>query len=90
MGSANDVPFRIYVDNMAAIQQIAKGEHAAWRTRHISIRGVAVSDSVSHEESEAHYVGTADMAADGLTKALPLPTLMRMKELELPLLRAFV
>jgi len=71
--------FTIAVDNTAAIAQIQQGEHASWRSRHISIRGTAISSAVTAGEVSVIYVGTEDMAADGLTKALVNQVLQRMR-----------
>ena len=75
------VPFEVKVDNEAAINQIKLGEHAPWRSRHISIRGTAVAIAKQTGELDVTYCNTGLMAADGLTKALTPQLLQRMKEL---------
>ena len=73
--------FEVGVDNQAAIQQIAHGEHASWRSRHISIRGSAIVSAKQTGELTISYVRSEDMMADGLTKALTPGVLERMRTL---------
>ena len=74
-------PFHMGVDNQAAIQQITQGEHATWRSRHISIRAAAIVSAKQTGELEVGYVKTDQMKADGLTKALTPAVLDRMRDL---------
>ena len=76
-----EVKVVIKVDNQAAIAQIKQGEFAPWRTRHISIRGMALSHALKLGEIQLDFCPTDDMSADGLTKALTPQILLRMREL---------
>ena len=71
----------VKIGNQPAIQQITQGEFASWRTRHVSIRGTALSHALNTGEIKIEFCGTVDMSADGLTKALTPQALQRMKEL---------
>ena len=73
--------FSMGVDNQAAIQQITQGEHASWRSRHISIRAAAIVSAKQTGELVVGYVKTDEMKADGLTKALTPAVLDRMRVL---------
>ena len=78
---SESVELIIKIDNQAAIAQIAQGEFASWRSRHISIRGNALVASKEHGEAKIEFCATGEMSADGLTKALTPQIMQRMREL---------
>ncbi len=80
-GRERDTPWLLYSDNEAAIAQIKLGVHAAWRSRHISIRGAALAEAHLSKEIEVLYKHTKVMSADGLTKALGPHELQTMRNL---------
>ena len=79
-GTVHD-QFRIMIDSQAALSHVRLGEHASWRTRHISIRGNAIYSASEYGEVAVQYCPTDEMAADGLTKGLTSALLGRMRVL---------
>lgn len=59
----------LHIDNKAAIR-VADSESSSMRSRHFLVRDQYLRDAVSLKIITAVYTPTADMAADGLTKAL--------------------
>ncbi len=57
-------------DNLPSIRQMRLGVLGPFRTRHLSIRGHRISESLENGDLEAVHVGTTDIPADHLTKAL--------------------
>ena len=77
----DEVSVIVKIVNQLAIQQTLQGEFAPWRTRHISIRGTAISHALKSGEIKVEFCGTSDMSGDGLAKALTPHILQRMKAL---------
>ncbi len=64
------VNFVLGVDNLPSIRQLQMGVLCPYRTRHLSIRGHRISESLENGDMELYHVGTADIPPDHLTKAL--------------------
>jgi hypothetical protein len=68
----------IKVDNQGALK-LLHHPHAHQRTKHIDIAHRFVQDRVERGELVCSYVSTNEMAADCLTKAVPLPQFQKNK-----------
>lgn len=72
MGSKNDAPVTIFVDNKSAIS-IATNNGYTPRAKHIDLRFRFVRDHVAQGSVRLEHVPSALQLADFLTKALPTP-----------------
>jgi hypothetical protein len=63
-------PVTIRIDNTGAIALIKNPEFHQ-RTKHMDVRWHYMREQVETGNIQIEYVSTAEMAADGLTKALP-------------------
>ncbi|KAK2577970.1 hypothetical protein KPH14_012744 [Odynerus spinipes] len=63
-------PVTIYCDNNGAIC-IAKNRIISPRTKHIDVRHHFIRENIENNEIVVNHIGTQDMIADLLTKALP-------------------
>lgn len=62
-------PIKIFVDNQSAIN-LAKNHMYSPRTKHIDIRHHFVREKLSNHVIDLEYIGTDQMTADNLTKAV--------------------
>eukprot|EP00971_Amphidinium_carterae_P348454 6490498-Amphidinium_carterae.1 len=62
-------PIALSCDNQAAIAQILKGNQAAFRSRHISIRGMRIAQAIDEGSATITWVETLKQPADYLTKS---------------------
>ena len=65
-------PTTVYEDNEGAVK-LANNPMASNRTKHIDIKHHYIRELVDAKTVAVVSVGTTDMLADGLTKALPEP-----------------
>ena len=70
----------LYGDNQGAIA-LAKNPHDNRRSKHIDVRYHWIRNHVNEGKIDLKWVPTADMAADGLTKPLPVPGFTRFKSM---------
>lgn len=73
-------PTRLYVDNQSAIA-IAKNPVYHDRSKHIDVRFHFLRELVAAQEVALVHVKTEDQLADILTKALPVQTFVRLRNL---------
>ena len=76
---ANGAPIILRVDNTAAIAVATSIQHPP-KAKHIDIRLHVIQDRVVDRSVTVTYVATNDMIADGLTKGLPRPAFMKLRE----------
>jgi hypothetical protein len=69
LGYSFDAPLLLLVDNQSAIQVARNPEHHR-RMKHLDLRFFWLRDMVNSGVIAVHYIPTADMAVDLLTKAL--------------------
>jgi hypothetical protein len=69
LGYSFDVPSHLLVDNQSAIQVARNPEHHG-RMKHLDLHFFWLRNMVDSGVIAVHYIPTADMAADLLTKAL--------------------
>ncbi|POM75393.1 Hypothetical protein PHPALM_7512 [Phytophthora palmivora] len=74
------IPYRLRVDNQAAIKQI-EGEDTSGRAKHIDIRFKFIKDLSKNKGLEVAYCESKLMRADILTKTLPAPRLEELRAL---------
>ncbi len=72
--------FVLGADNLPTIRQLQAGVLGSFRTRHLSIRGHRISESLENGDMELVHVGTADIPPDHLTKALSARDVLDAKE----------
>lgn len=65
-------PVTIFCDNQAAIANIQDGHHSK-KLRHVDMRQHYIKELVSRKFSRVCFIGTSEMLADVMTKALPGP-----------------
>jgi hypothetical protein len=75
--SAPNQPYTGLVDNQAALQ-IAKGDQALNRTKHIDIRVSYVRDAITSKFMNLFYVNTQENLADPFTKPLAYAKLIHL------------
>lgn len=63
-------PIVVYCDNQSCIK-LSGTDGYNCRTKHIDVRHHFVRDKINEKKIEVHYVNTAEMVADMLTKATP-------------------
>ena len=63
-------PVTLYADNQGSIA-LSNNPEFHRRTKHIDVRFHWIREAVSMKQLQIIYIPTAEMAADGLTKALP-------------------
>jgi hypothetical protein len=74
------LPLIMHEDNTSSIQ-MSKNQANGERTRHILMRYQYVRDMVEQGIIKPQFCGTNDMEADMLTKALPAPQFIRLRDL---------
>ncbi|KAE8991915.1 hypothetical protein PR002_g20705 [Phytophthora rubi] len=74
IGIKVEVPYKLHVDNQAAIKQI-EGEDTSGRAKHIDIRLKFIKDLSRNKGLNVSYCESKLMRADILTKTLPAPRL---------------
>ena len=75
MGMRVDLPIKLYEDNKSIIMFTDHpGDHRT--TKHIDTRKEIARDAQNQGIIEMVFVPTAEQLADGMTKALPYPTLL--------------
>ena len=86
-GDKRPIPLITYVDNTSAIILAKKGTTGS-RTKHVGVRVARAHDIIEHEMIEYVHLGTKDMYADILTKAVAtevmtslLPKIMEIGDL---------
>ncbi len=79
LGVNTSLPTPICEDNQGAIC-LATNPVAHKKSKHIQIRHHYIRECVADKSVELHYVPTADMVADLLTKALPKPAFQRLRK----------
>jgi hypothetical protein len=72
-------PCKMYQDNMAAIGMTRRNGTFA-RTKHIMIRKSFTRDAVENGDTKWHFVRTANLMPDMLTKCVPKSTMLRHME----------
>ncbi|KAE8889350.1 hypothetical protein PF007_g14784 [Phytophthora fragariae] len=80
IGIKVEVPYKLHVDNQAAIKQIA-GEDTSGRAKHIDIRLKFIKDLSRNKGLNVSYCESKLMRADILTKTLPGPRLEELRVL---------
>lgn len=68
--NVTDAPTVINCDNQSAIKFAGNDSYCA-RSKHIDIRFHFVREKINNNEIKLSYIGTQDMVADVLTKAIP-------------------
>jgi hypothetical protein len=67
-----DVPaIKLFQDNKSAITLAEKGWSSAGRTKHVDIKYFWIKEKIQEKLVMIEHIGTDDMLADILTKALP-------------------
>jgi histone deacetylase 1/2 len=79
MGYEQLEPTIIYVDNRAAIQ-IAQHDSIHDKSKHIAIAIHWIRDTVAAGHVQIEWIPTGEQVADLLTKALPMPAFMKLRE----------
>ena len=75
MGMRVDLLIKLYEDNKSSIMFADHpGDHR--NTKHIDSRKEFARDAQTHGITELVYVPTEEQLADGMTKALPYPTIL--------------
>ncbi|KAE9207773.1 hypothetical protein PF004_g16945 [Phytophthora fragariae] len=80
IGIKVEVPYKLHVDNQAAIKQI-EGEDTSGRAKHINIRLKFIKDLSRNKGLNVSYCESKLMRADILTKTLPAPRLEELRVL---------
>ncbi|KAG6572596.1 Integrase catalytic core protein [Phytophthora cinnamomi] len=80
IGIKVEVPYKLHVDNQAAIKQI-EGEDTSGRAKHIDIRLKFIKDLSRNKGLNVSYCESKLMRADILTKTLPAPRLEELRVL---------
>jgi hypothetical protein len=74
------LPMQLRMDNQAAIASIMN-EASSSKTKHVDIKHKFIKDLYQHKLIMPSYVSTIDMKADILTKIMPGPTFVRLRNL---------
>jgi hypothetical protein len=74
------LPMQLRMDNQAAIASIMN-EASSSKTKHVDIKHKFIKDLYQHKLIFPSYVTTTDMKADILTKIMPGPTFVRLRNL---------
>ena len=80
IGYPSLTPSKLYIDNQSAIQVAKNPEHHG-RMKHLDLCYYWLRDKVDEKEIQPIYLQSEDMPADLLTKALPKPQVIKLREM---------
>ena len=69
----------LWRDNKSS-NRLAVNPISSDRSKHVRVRPLRVREYVEHDEMDVQWVGTKEMLADGLTKTLPGPALLELRD----------
>ena len=73
------MPMRMLIDNQAAIKQIAN-EATSSSQKHVDVKINLIRDTSEKGMVKPEYMCTKEMLADVITKILPAPRMMALRE----------
>jgi hypothetical protein len=76
----NQEPTEVFQDNRACVQ-MANGNVNHQRSKHIDIRHHFIQEAIENGDMKLTWVPSADMVADIMTKILPAPAFIRLRDL---------
>ena len=80
LGYTASAPSKLYIDNQSALSVAKNPEHHG-RMKHMDLCFYWLRDKVQMNTISPLYMPTEDMPADLLTKALPRPQVLKLREM---------